>query len=106
MPFFASSLDYAAAVSLPPRVWAATGGVMLGLGLAPAFCGAPPRLARPGVLFAWWAPVAGVSLGLLLGSVAAPGTATDAVLSVVVGQVSAKWLPPSSWPAPERAWSL
>ena len=35
--------------------------------------------------YAWWAPVAGVSLGLLLGSVAAPGTATNAVLSVVVG---------------------
>ncbi|MGO9190295.1 MAG: M48 family metallopeptidase [Streptosporangiaceae bacterium] len=83
--YFASSLDYAAAASLPPRVWAATGGVVLGLGLAPAFLRSAAQARLAGVPYAWWAPVAGVSLGLLLGSVAAPGTATNAVLSVVVG---------------------
>ncbi len=83
--YFASSLDYAAAASLPPRVWAATGGVVLGLGLAPAFLRSAAQARLAGLPYAWWAPVAGVSLGLLLGSVAAPGTATNAVLSVVVG---------------------
>jgi Zn-dependent protease with chaperone function len=83
--YFASSLDYAAAVSLPTRVWAATGGVVLGLGLAPAFLRSAAQARLAGASYAWWVPVTGVSVGLLLGSVAAPGTATNAVLSVVVG---------------------
>ncbi len=83
--YFASSLDYGVAVSLPPRVWAATGGVVLGLGLAPAFLRSAAQARRADASFAWWAPVAGVSLGLLLGSVAAPGTTTNAVLVAVVG---------------------
>jgi Zn-dependent protease with chaperone function len=83
--YFASSLDSAAAVWLPIRVWAATGGVVLGLGLAPAFLRSAAQARRAGEPFAWWTPVAGVSFGLLLGSLVAPGLATGAVISVVVG---------------------
>ena len=83
--YFASSLDNAAAGWLPIRVWAATGGIMLGLGLAPAFLRSAAQARRAGGAFAWWTPVAGVSFGLLLGSLVAPGPATGAVISIVVG---------------------
>ena len=83
--YFASSLDYTAALMLPPLVWAGTGGVVLGASLAPAFLRSATHACLDGTPFAWWAPVTGVGLGLLLGSVAAPGTATNAVLSVVTG---------------------
>jgi len=83
--YFASSLDNAAAGWLPIRVWAAAGGIALGLGLTPAFLRSAGQARRTGEPFAWWTPVAGVSSGLLLGSLAAPGPATSAVISVVVG---------------------
>ena len=83
--YFATSLHFAAAGWLPIRVWAATGGVVLGLGLAPAFVRSAARARRADAPFAWWIPVAGVSIGLLLGSLVAPGLATGAVVSVVVG---------------------
>jgi hypothetical protein len=83
--YFASSLHHAAAGWLPIRVWAAIGGVLLGLGLAPAFVRIAAQGRRAGVPVAWWTPVAGVSTGLLLGSLVAPGLATGAVVSVVVG---------------------
>ena len=86
--YFASSLRFASAGWLPIRVWAATGGVVLGLGLAPAFVRSAAQAHRADVPFAWWIPVAGVSTGLLLGSLAAPGLTTDAVVSVVVGSGS------------------
>ena len=83
--YFASSLHLAAAGWLPIRVWAATGGVVLGLGLAPVFVRSTAQARRADVPVAWWTPVAGVSTGLLLGSLVAPGLATGAVVSVVIG---------------------
>jgi Zn-dependent protease with chaperone function len=83
--YFASILDEADALWLPPRVWAAAGGVVLGLSLVPAFLRSATRARRAGLPFAWWKPVAGVGLGLLVGSVVPPSTTSGAVISVVVG---------------------
>ena len=106
--YFASSLHYASAGWLPIRVWAATGGVVLGLGLAPAFVRSAAQVRRADVPFAQcWTPVAGVSTGLLLGSLVAPGLTTDAAVSVAIGsgfrEVADRSL---CSPARERAWPL
>jgi len=83
--YFASSLHHAAAVWLPIRAWAATGGVVLGLGLVPAFTRSAAQARRADVPVAWWRLVAGLSTGLVLGSLVAPGLTPGVVVSVVVG---------------------
>jgi Zn-dependent protease with chaperone function len=83
--YFASSLHSSTAGWLPTRVWAATGGIVLGLGFAPAFLRSAAQGRRADAPVTWWISVAGVSTGLLLGSLVAPGLATGAVVSVVIG---------------------
>jgi Zn-dependent protease with chaperone function len=83
--FLAGSLDQPAAVWLPVRVWAAAGGVLLGLGLAPALLRDAERARQAGTAAVRWDAAAGTGLGLLLGSIVPPGTAASAVISVVVG---------------------
>lgn len=82
--YFAMSLD-TTAWWLPAQVWAATGGAVLGLGLTPVFMRHAAQASRAGPPASWWELVAGAGTGLLLGSLAAPGVATGAVVSVVLG---------------------
>jgi Zn-dependent protease with chaperone function len=81
----AGSLDQAAAAWLPVRMWAAAGGVVLGLGLTPALLRDAGRGRRAGQAVVRWDAAAGTGLGLLLGSIVPPGTAGNAVVSVAVG---------------------
>jgi Zn-dependent protease with chaperone function len=81
----AGLLDETDAVVLEPRVWAAAGGVVLGLGLVPVLMHGAAQGRRAGLPFAWWQIAAGTGTGLLLGSLVPPATAGGAVLSVVLG---------------------
>ncbi len=81
----AESFDQPAAGWLPIRVWAATGGIFLGLGLVPALLRDAERSKRTGKAAVRWDTAAGAGLGLLLGSIVPPGTAASATISVVVG---------------------
>lgn len=81
----AGNLDEPAAVWLPVRVWAAVGGALLGLGLTPALLRDAERARQAGTAGVRWDAAAGTGLGLLLGSIVPPGTATSAVISIVVG---------------------
>ena len=69
---------------LPARVSAGAGGLLLGLGLTPAFLRRAARARHGGVSADWWQPVAGVALGLLLGSFVTPSTQHGATLSFLV----------------------
>jgi len=81
----AESFDQPAAGWLPIRVWAATGGIFLGLGLVPALLRDAERSKRTGKSAVRWDTAAGAGVGLLLGSIVPPGTAASAIISVVVG---------------------
>jgi Zn-dependent protease with chaperone function len=83
--FLAGSLDQSAAQWLPVRAWAAAGGVLLGVGLAPALLRDAARPRQAGTAAARWEAATGTGLGLLLGSIVPPGSSSGAVTSIVVG---------------------
>lgn len=84
--FIAWTFDYSVSGFLPVRVSAAAGALMLGLGLTPGLLHRCARARAAGVTASWWQPVAGTALGLFVGSLIPPGTATGAVISFFLGQ--------------------
>ena len=71
--FLALSLDFADGGTLPRRVSAATGALLLGAGLTPTLTSMAAHGHR-GATVRWWRPVLGTSTGLACGLLVAPGT--------------------------------
>ena len=86
--YIAFSFDQSQAGFLPSRVAAAAGGIMIGVGLVPAFLRRAESARRDETDGRWWQPIAGVAAGLLLGSIAAPGTQFGFAFRLLLGDGS------------------
>jgi Zn-dependent protease with chaperone function len=83
--FLTWALDEVDGGWLPARVSAVVAAIVLGFSLTPALVRRATRARRTGTSVAWWQPVAGTTLGMLLGALIPPGTTPGATASILAG---------------------